>query len=216
MHWLVKTIQTHKSFIFFLLLMFAFRSSIADWNTVPTGSMNPTIIEGDRILVNKAAYDLRLPFTHISLMKRADPERGDIIVFDSEVSKKRLVKRVIGLPGDTIAMYHNVLWINGRKLGYEDLTHSPVSATDREENLLGLKHTIRTKPQGSYLSSFSPVQIPAGFYLALGDNRDNSADSRVIGLVPRAEIIGRARNVVMSLDYEHHYLPRSERFFKTL
>ncbi|WP_298610241.1 signal peptidase I [uncultured Thiothrix sp.] len=215
MQWLVKALKTNKGFIFFLFLMFAFRSSIADWNTVPTGSMNPTIVEGDRILVNKAAYDLRLPFTHLTLLKYADPARGDIIVFDSAVSEKRLVKRVIGLPGDSIAMRNNVLWLNGKKLGYENLAHSPLS-NDREENLLGLKHAIRTKPQGSDLSSFSPVQIPAGFYLALGDNRDNSADSRVIGLVPRAEIIGRARNVVMSLDYEHYYLPRSERFFKSL
>lgn len=215
MNWLVKTLKTNKGFIFFLFLMFAFRSSIADWNTVPTGSMNPTIVEGDRILVNKAAYDLRLPFTHISLFKRADPERGDIIVFDSMVSEKRLVKRVIGLPGDTIAMHDNILWINGKRLGYETVTHTSVS-TEQEENLLGLKHSIRTKPSGSYLSSFSPVKIPAGFYLALGDNRDNSADSRIIGLVPRAEIVGRARQVVLSLDYEHHYLPRTERFFKTL
>lgn len=215
MNWLIKTIKTNKGFIFFLFLMFAFRSSIADWNTVPTGSMNPTIVEGDRILVNKAAYDLRLPFTHLSLLKRADPERGDIIVFDSVASEKRLVKRVIGLPGDTIAMHDNILWINGKRLGYETVAHSPIN-TEQEENLLGLKHAIRTKNSGSYLSSFSPVQIPAGFYLALGDNRDNSADSRVIGLVPRAEIVGRARQVVLSLDYEHHYLPRTERFFKTL
>lgn len=215
MNWLIKTLNANKGFIFFLLLMFAFRSSIADWNTVPTGSMKPTIVEGDRILVNKVAYDLRLPFTHIALVKHADPERGDIIVFDSAVSEKRLVKRVVGLPGDTVAMHDNVLWINGKPLGYETIAHSPVS-TDQEENLLGLKHVIRTQLQGSYLASFSPVKIPAGFYLALGDNRDNSADSRVIGLVPRAEIIGRARNVVLSLDYEHYFLPRTERFFKTL
>lgn len=215
MNWLTKTLKANKGFIFFLFLMFAFRSSIADWNEVPTGSMNPTIVEGDRILVNKAAYDLRIPFTHIALVKRADPERGDIIVFDSVVSEKRLVKRVVGVPGDTLAMHNNILWINGQKLGYETVAHSPTS-TDQEENLLGLKHKIRTHTTGSYLASFSPVEIPAGYYLALGDNRDNSADSRVIGLVPRSEIVGRARNVVLSLDYDHYYLPRTERFFKDL
>ncbi len=215
MNWLTKTLKTNKGLIFFLFLMFAFRSSIADWNEVPTGSMNPTIVEGDRILVNKAAYDLRIPFTHISLLKRAEPERGDIIVFDSEASQKRLVKRLIGVPGDVIAMRENVLWINGKKLGYETLSHTLTSA-DQEENLLGLKHTVRTKTQGSYLSSFNPVKIPDGYYLALGDNRDNSADSRVIGLVPRTEIVGRAGSVLMSLDYNHYYLPRTERFFKDL
>lgn len=215
MNWLTQALKNNKGFIFFLFLMFAFRSSIADWNEVPTGSMKPTIVEGDRILVNKAAYDLRLPFTHIALVKRADPERGDIIVFDSAVSEKRLVKRVVGVPGDTLAMHDNILWINRHKLGYETLAQSPAS-TDQEENLLGLKHQIRTHTKGSYLASFSPIQIPAGYYLALGDNRDNSADSRVIGLVPRSEIVGRARNVVLSLDYEHHHLPRTERFFKAL
>ncbi|MFT5573960.1 MAG: signal peptidase I [Cryomorphaceae bacterium] len=84
--------------------MFVFRSSLADWNVVPTGSMQPTIVEGDRILVNKMAYDLRLPFAHIPIMQLKNPERGDIIVVDSKVSKKRLVKRVIGILGDVVLM----------------------------------------------------------------------------------------------------------------
>ena len=195
--------------------MTVFRSSIADWNTVPTGSMKPTIIEGDRILVNKMAYDIRVPFTHHSLYNIADPARGDIIIFDSKVSDLKLVKRVIGVPGDVVELTDNVLRINGETLSYEDLSSTPVTQ-DKSEDLLGVPHNVRVRKAGSSLSSFQPVRVPDGFYLALGDNRDNSSDSRVIGFVPRREIVGRTRSVVLSFDYDNYYIPRSDRFFHTL
>ncbi len=200
----------------FIALMFVFRSSIADWNEVPTGSMKPTILEGDRILVEKMAYDLRVPFTHISLHKFADPRRGDIIVFDSEASDKRLVKRVVGIPGDHVELTDNVLFINGRRLVYRDIRSSG-NLSERLEYLSpDSGHMIRIHKEGSFLSSFLPLMVPPGFYLALGDNRDNSADSRVIGLIPRDEIVGRSETVVMSLDYDNYYLPRSDRFLHDL
>jgi signal peptidase I len=207
--------KENKTFIVFIALMFVFRSALADWNEVPTGSMKPTILEGDRILVNKMAYDLRVPFTHISLVKIADPARGDIIVFDSKVSDKRLVKRVIGIPGDRVELINNVLSINGTQLAYRDLA---VTATDIDqmENLLGVEHYIRLKQGGSQLSSFNAVEVPAGYYLAMGDNRDNSADSRVIGFVPRTELVGRSKSVVMSFNYDNYYIPRADRFFHKL
>src|SRR5712671_1022116 len=97
---LVGLWREYRGFALFVVLMVVFRSSLADWNTVPTGSMKPTILEGDRIWVNKLAYDLRLPLTGVSLYRLADPQRGDIVVFDSKAADTRLVKRVIGLPGD--------------------------------------------------------------------------------------------------------------------
>ncbi len=213
---LKKIIRENRSFIVFMLLMFVFRSVVADWNNVPTGSMKPTIIEGDRILVNKMAYDLRVPFTHISLLQLAVPERGDIIVFDSKASDKRLVKRVIGVPGDTISMLNNRLTINGKPLPYH-IKQSNLAIIDVVENLNGLNHDIRVHLNANpEYSSFSPISVPEEYYLVLGDNRDNSADSRVIGLVPRAEIVGRSREVIMSLNYDNYYLPRAERFFKSL
>jgi len=203
----------NKSFMFFLALMFIFRSACADWNTVPTGSMKPTIVEGDRIAVNKLAYDLHIPFTHISLLKFADPERGDIIVFDSKAADKRLVKRVIGLPGDTISMINNHLFINGTQVNYAQTTYPQ----DQWEHLQNSNHLIRiNNPNDNAFANFPTVRVPAGHYLALGDNRDNSADSRVIGFIPRDEIIGRSRTVVMSLNYDQFYLPRLDRFFKSL
>jgi signal peptidase I len=94
----------------------SFRSAVADWNDVPTGSMNPTIVPGDRIFVNKMAYGLRVPFTSWRMLDFAEPERGDIAVFFSPDENIRMVKRVIGLPGDRIEMRNNHLIINGESV----------------------------------------------------------------------------------------------------
>lgn len=208
--------QENKSFIYFILLMIVFRSSLADWNTVPTGSMQPTIVEGDRIWVNKVAYDLKLPLSHISVWTWGAPQRGDIVVFDSNVENTRLVKRVIGLPGDSIAMQNNQLFINGKLAHYSDQ-----STTEHylraQEKLIGHPHAMQIdSSRPSPASSFAPVTVPEGQYLVLGDNRDNSKDSRYIGFIPRKEIIGRARHVVLSFNYDNYYLPRSDRYFQAL
>ena len=215
-----------KGLLLFLFLMVIFRSAVADWSDVPTGSMKPTIIEGDRIFVNKMAYDLRVPLTHHSLLRLAEPQRGDIIIFDSAVSELRLVKRVIGVPGDVVQVRDDVVYVNSEPLGYEptgelstnengavvedvrETIQSNVAEAERE-------YTVRMQ-QGGRLSDFGPVQVPDDSYFVLGDNRDNSADSRVIGFVPRHEVVGRSSSVVLSLDYENSYLPRTERFFHPL
>lgn len=211
----INILRQNRGFFVFLLLMSVFRSGIADWNVVPSGSMKPTIVEGDRILVNKLAYDLQVPFLYYSLKRLSDPRRGDIIVFDSKAADLRLVKRVVGIPGDVVEMVDNVLYIDGQALQYDVLeTHR--DQIDEREDLLGVVHSVRLNRDGSRLSTFGRTTVPEGFYLALGDNRDNSSDSRVIGFVPRDEIIGRARTVVMSMDYDRYYMPRGERFWKTL
>lgn len=203
--------KDNKSLLLFLVLMMVFRSAVADWNDVPTGSMKPTIVEGDRLLINKMAYDLRVPFTTVSLVHLDDPERGEIIIFESEVSDQRLVKRVIGLPGDRVAMINNRVQLNGVLLDYE-LIESAATHSDYSETLGGERHSVRISKAASRAANFDAVTVPAGHYLVLGDNRDNSADSRYIGFVPRAEIIGRSNRLALSLDYENYFLPRSERF----
>ncbi|MFS1524021.1 signal peptidase I [Microbulbifer sp. 2304DJ12-6] len=213
--WILKTWTENKALLLLLALMFTFRSACADWNAVPTGSMKPTIIEGDRILVNKLVYDVRVPFTNISLWKLSDPARGDIIIFESKASGNRLVKRVIGIPGDTIGLRDNQLIINGKHLDYK-IVASVNLTVDKLENLLGVEHLIRIDKRSSPLSDFQSVDVPADHYLVLGDNRDNSADFRVIGFVPRQEIIGRSRSVVLSLNYDNFYIPRINRFFMRL
>ena len=219
MQWLATLFRRNKGFIVFMLGMLVFRSAVADWNVVPTGSMQPTIRIGDRILVDKAAYDIRLPFTHLSLWRLANPGRGDIVVLDSAVAGERLVKRVIGIPGDTVALWHNQLYVNGQYASYRPARVEGIR-DDREDPALyatetigPLHHAVRWSlaAQG-HSSDFGPVTVPAGQYLLLGDNRDNSADSRYFGFFPRTEITGRATRVVASLDPGDHYLPRSDRW----
>lgn len=213
---LLEAWHEYKGLAIFIVLMLIFRSALADWNVVPTGSMKPTILEGDRILVNKLAYDFRIPLTHISLYKFADPERGDIVVFDSKAANTRLVKRVIGLPGDIVEMRDNRLIINGIAARYSDVGREP-DATFAIESYPDTSHKIELARAGvSRFSKFGPVTVPKDCYLVLGDNRDNSADSRFYGFIPRDEIVGNAKTVVLSLDYDDFYIPRAERFFRPL
>lgn len=208
--------KENRGFIVFLVLMFVFRSSFADWNTVPTGSMKPTIIEGDRIFVNKLAYDLRFPFTHISLLRLGEPQRGDIIVFDSAVSELRLVKRVIAVPGDTLTIVDNQLILNGEPLAYRVLQDGSIA---KMQETSGVNHYTVQFDHDMYdsrVANMATIRVPEDHYFVMGDNRNNSRDSRFIGLVPRAEIVGRTRSVVMSLNYDNYYLPRSGRFFQPL
>src|SRR5260221_12247922 len=101
-----------QSLLAVALVLFAIRSSLADWNDVPTGSMNPTILEGDRVYVNKLAYDLKVPFTTWHIVEWSNPQRGDIVVFYSPYDGQRLVKRVIGLPGDQLELRNELLILN--------------------------------------------------------------------------------------------------------
>ena len=211
-----KTLKQNRSFLIFVFLMIGFRTAIADWNVVPTGSMKPTILEGDRITVNKLAYDVLLPFSEISLYRIADPQRNDIVVFNSKKSGKRMVKRVIGLPGDVVALDQNRLMINNTAVTYQKVSQDKQSI-HYLETINGHQHKIKVSALGNGpLQSFSAARVPQDHYLVMGDNRDNSADSRIYGFIPREEIIGRSRHVVMSLDYDDFYLPRHDRFWKTL
>ena len=213
---LIRAWRDYRGFALFIVLMIIFRSALADWNVVPTGSMNPTILEGDRILVNKLAYDFKIPLTHISIYKFGDPKRGDIVIFDSKVADTRLVKRVIGLPGDTVEMRDNRLTINGIEARYSNVEYA-ADAIFAIESDVSMSHRIElARTGGSRLSTFGPVKVPKDRYLVLGDNRDNSADSRVYGFIPREEIVGNARTIVFSLDYDHYYIPRVDRFFHGL
>src|SRR5580693_6776477 len=107
-----------KSLLLIIIILTAVRSAIADWNDVPTGSMNPTIVQGDRVFVNKLAYDLKVPYTTWHLAQWSNPKRGDIVVFFSPADGVRLVKRVIGLPGDKIELRNEQLVINGQAVDY--------------------------------------------------------------------------------------------------
>jgi signal peptidase I len=207
------------------LVLFSIRSSLADWNSVPTGSMRPTILEGDRVFVNKLAYDLKVPFTTRHIAEWSNPERGDIVVFFSPHDEKRLVKRVIGLPGDIIELRENNLVINGDRVTYQPIAEEllrDIPSADRagrvfaSEQLPGQTHAVAGNPALPAMRSFAPYQVPEGQYFMMGDNRDDSYDSRYWGPVERKRIVGRATAVVMSLDKGNHWAPRWQRFFTSL
>lgn len=217
--------QEVKPLLVLLFVLCALRSSLADWNDVPSGSMRPTILEGDRILVNKLAYDLKLPFTTFHLAEWGDPQRGDIVVFYSPHDGKRLVKRVIGLPGDTVELRNNVLVINGQSVAYQPLAEDmlcdipPAQRTGRvfaTEELPGQTHAVGGNLTVPAKRSFEPTRIAEGRYFVMGDNRDDSFDSRYWGTVSRKQIVGRAAAVVISLNKEHHWVPRWVRTFTSL
>lgn len=197
------------------------KSSLADWNWVPTGSMNPTILPGDLIFVNKVAYDLRFPLTLRRLAVWSEPQRGDIVVCLSPDDGVRLVKRVIATPGDTLEMRNNVLLLNGRPLAYraagqdylarlpDELAQSCICAL---EQLDQTTHPVLSIPSIRATRDFGPVTVADGHYFVLGDNRDLSRDSRFFGLVPRRSVLGRAQGVILSFDITDKYQPRFSRF----
>ena len=209
--------KENRQFFALLFCIVFFKSAIADLSSISGASMLPTLLDGDKVWVNKLAYDVKIPFTEISLAEVSDPKHGDIVIIDSKVADKRLVKRIIGIPGDTIYMQTNALIINGVAADYEVLSREG-SSIIIEEHLPEKTHQARLAR--GFLNrrgrSYGPSVVPDDQYFVLGDNRDNSADSRTYSFVPREEIIGRSSSVVFSLDSDNSYLPRGERFLSGL
>jgi signal peptidase I len=207
------------------LVVCSIRSSLADWNDVPTGSMKPTILEGDRVYVNKLAYDLKVPFTTWHLAQWSNPKRGDIVVFFSPYDGKRLVKRVIGLPGDVLELRNDGLILNGKPVEYQPIPEDrlrDVAPADRAnhlfaiEDLSGRTHAVAAFPAVPAKRDFGPFRVPDEHYFMMGDNRDDSFDSRYYGPVERNRIVGKATAVVLSFDRQHYWLPRWHRSFESL
>ena len=202
------------------------RSAIADWNDVPSGSMRPTILEGDRIWVNKLAYGLRLPLTTVWIARWETPARGDVVTFASPDDGIRLVKRIIALPGDRISMNTNRLTLNGDLLAYDEGTRGlPIPRPSdhqtpsivQTERLDHHPHAVTVIPAlAGYSDSFPEFIVPEGHYFFLGDNRDQSRDSRFIGTVALDDIYGRVTHVALSVDPDHYYKPRFARWGMSL
>jgi signal peptidase I len=218
-----------KPLLIIVLTVASFRSLVADWNDVPTGSMIPTIMEGDRIFVNKLAYSLRFPFSQWHLLEWDGPQRGDIVVFLSPDDGKRLVKRVVGVPGDTVELRHNRLIVNGEDAEYEQLPVEDPELQDLarqhvrfvQERLGGLDHRITWFPFRPSMRNHGPLVLAEDEYFMMGDNRDNSRDSRFFGTVQREQIVGQATAVAFSLNLKERpwwLIPRArwDRFFEPL
>lgn len=226
-----SALRNNKSLVLFVFLMVIFRGAIADWHPVPTGSMKPTILEGDVVLQNKLAYDLKIPFTDITLATLGEPERGDIVIINSEVADLRLIKRLIGMPGDEIALINNQLFINGLPASYTVSTfdqsgfdqHAPLRTSDTEQVTYALEsfdgmpdHVVSVKRSAGQTTPHFKTVVPAGHYFFMGDNRDSSADSRYYGSIPRNELRGKATHTLLSMNILDKYKPRFERFFASL
>lgn len=209
--------KENRKFLFLLLTIVFFKSAIADLNSISGSSMQPTLLDGDKVWVNKLAYDVRVPFTDIFLGSVSNPHRGDIVIIDSEAAGKRLVKRIIGVPGDSIYMRNNTLVVNGQPADYEIVSSDSTSLIIRESLLNHSRQAMLSDTLSSQTArSFGPETVPEGQFFVLGDNRDNSADSRIYSFIPREQIIGRSSAVVFSLDAERNFLPRTERFLSEL
>lgn len=208
-----------------VLIALTFRGAVADWNDVPSGSMKPTILEGDRIFVNKLAYGLRVPLTTTWIAQWGQPARGEIVVLFSPTDGKRLVKRVIGLPGDLIAMRNNRLYLNGQPTEYgpaDDATIAQLTAMAQRPQIVATEmlgrraHPVMATPSIPAPRTFEPIEVPPGHYFVMGDNRDCSADSRRFGFVPRKLIVGCSDHVVLSFDLNNWYWPRWDRTWHSL
>lgn len=217
--------EWRRTIFFIIFVLIPVKSSLADWNWVPTGSMNPTILEGDLIYVNKIAYDLRFPLTFHRLAKWSNPKRGDIVICFSPEDETRLIKRIIAVPGDTIESKENTLFLNGQPAIYTKIDSKYTEYLSSKlknrsilaiENLDGSTHAVMSTPSSRAMRDFGPITVPPDKYFVMGDNRDNSKDSRHFGFLERKAIVGKAKAVFLSFDITDKYQPRLKRFFASL
>lgn len=213
-----RWIRENRGLLVFLVLLGISRGALADWNYIPSGSMRPTLLEGDLVLVNRMAYDLKVPLSDLVVARVGEPRRGDIVIFRSPSSGERLIKRLIAVPGDVVEMRGKTLRVNGRSFDYALLGEPDETAR--------LKLLVEKSGDGERIIQwdmgaaskdwFGPVEIPPDHFLMLGDNRDHSADSRYFGLVPRERLIGRGERILVSADVMETWMPRLSRFGQRL
>lgn len=195
-------VEYSKSFFPVLLLVFVLRSFLVEPFQIPSESMVPTLEVGDFILVNKFAYGIRLPLVRTKIIDVSDPERGDVMVFFPPDEDRYFIKRVIGLPGDTITVKDGFVFVNGERAQQEYLytdsrTHFQCARVGGSfaiaaEALGDDPHLMRRCTGGLALSEEGTWVVREGHYFMMGDNRDNSSDSRKFGLVPEDRIVGKA------------------------
>ncbi len=175
-----KLARDALSLLVFVSVALSARASLADHYVVPTGSMIPTVHEGDRVFVSKAAYGLRLPLSSTWLLRWTGPARGDVVVLESPTDGTVLLKRVVARAGDEVEVRDGRLILNGAE----------VRCTDHDETLDGKTHPLSLDAGGG--PDFGPAKVPEGKVLVMGDNRGNSRDGRMFGFVDAASVLGRA------------------------
>ena len=167
-------LRDNRGFLAFLLAFGLMRTAIADWNPIPSGSMRPTLKEGDMVLVNRVAYDLKVPLTDVSLLQTGEPARGDVVTFSSPLDGTRLIKRIVGLPGDRIALRDGVLWVNGQAARYAPLQrHGELLAPGVVVDAIGTQeqsapgaapHAVQWLVQAGASRDWPETLVPEGHY----------------------------------------------------
>ena len=191
-----------RSFFPVLLFVLVIRSFIFEPFRIPSGSMMPTLLQGDYIFVKKFSYGLRLPVLETKIIETGQPERGDVVVFRlPEEPTVNYIKRVVGLPGDTVEYVNHRLTVNGEPVPLAPDTNPPLddSAPRFIENLGGREHAILVAHPGNTVRD-GVYRVPEGHYFMLGDNRDNSRDSRFLGMIPETHLVGEAVRIWMHMD----------------
>lgn len=209
-------IEQSKYFFPILLLVLIIRAFLVEPFRIPTGSLEPTLEIGDFIVVNKFIYGLRLPSVYTKIVPIKEPKRGDIVVFRHPQQQVDYIKRVVGLPGDRVSYINKVLYVNGHPApqtfkgdGVDiNAEGAKVPVIEQEENLDGVKHKIFLRKDDEILDyslkNETTWVVPKGHYFMMGDNRDDSYDSRYWGFVPEDHIKGKAMMVWLSWDHEAH------------
>lgn len=200
-------VEYSKAFFPVIFIVLVLRSFVAEPFRIPSGSMMPTLLVGDFILVNKFAYGLRLPVLDTKMVAIGEPQRGDVVVFRyPEDPSVDYIKRVVGVPGDRVAYRNKILYINGQAMAQTPIgsyvgVGSGVASSGadlREEDLNGIRHHILVRPGANGVEG--GMTIPPGQYFMMGDNRDNSKDSRYFGPVPEGNLVGKAFMIWMNWD----------------
>jgi signal peptidase I len=215
-------VEYARSFFPVILIVLLLRSFLVEPFRIPSGSMMPTLLVGDFILVNKFAYGLRWPVLDTKFIKVGEPHRGDVVVFrfPNEPSVD-YIKRIIGVPGDRIYYRDKTIYINGKAVPHMPAgVYNGVGAgtgqtgyAEAVEDIGGVKHDILLNPVAPDLPprcevlAFGPRTVPPGSYFAMGDNRDNSNDSRCWGFVPEANLVGKAFMIWMNWDSQRNGFP---------
>jgi signal peptidase I len=202
------TVEWIKSLAIALVIWFVLRSLVVEAFRIPSSSMERTLLVGDFLFVNKALYGAEIPLTHVHLPAVRQPRRGDIVVFDSQTERGvKVVKRLVGMPGDTLQMIHAVLYRDGvaQREPYIERTDSLEDPSDPGMRAWQLAHLLSRVDRATYeptRDNWGPLVVSPDSFFVMGDNRDNSYDSRYWGFVPRPVIRGRPMFIYYSYDHD--------------
>jgi signal peptidase I len=197
---MLKMLKNNSGLFILFISIFMFRTAIADWNPVPSSSMEPTILPGDVLLVNKTILGPAIPFTEARLFAFAQPQRGDIITFTPPRKESTYVKRVIGVPGDRIRTEGLQVFVNGKALPLSIIDQGQDSGRlEATETIDGRAHLIALDTSRGMPQIETEITVPPHSYFVMGDFRNLSEDSRYFGFVSEDKIIGRATRVMVSI-----------------